>query len=224
MDRSNLNFLLPFRYIDQFIGGLGLTLQLLLAAASVGFVFGWAVAFARMAKSRWIAGPAAVYVEIFRSTPSVVQLFWVYYTLPYLLGAGLNAFASVVAALGLNAAAFFGEALRGGLQALPRDQLESADVLGLTHLQKLRFVSIPYVVRMLIPVLLNLILDLFKATSIVATLGLSDLTYVGWNLAFLTRHYIEMLTFMAFIYAAVGIPTGLLVTSVERRLSRTYGA
>lgn len=223
MDRSALNFLLPLQYLDRFAAGLGLSLRLLLATVIVGFVLGWLVAIARTAKSKWISTPAAFYVEIFRSTPSVVQLFWVYYTLPYLVGMGLDAFYSVVAALGMNAAAFFGEAIRGGLQALPRDQVESADVLGLSYVQKMRFVCIPQVTRTLIPVLLNLVLDLFKATSIVATLGLNDLTYVGWNLAFLTSRPIEMLTMVAATYAAIGIPAAIAVTKLERRLARTYG-
>ena len=109
----------------------------------------------------------AAYIELFRGTPALVQLVWFYYCLPIFLGVSLPGYTAIVVALTLNVSAFYGEAYRSGIQALPKDQIDSADVLGLSYFQRLRYVVAPQAFRIVIPVLLSLSISLFKDTSLV---------------------------------------------------------
>ena len=164
----------------------------------------------------------AAYVEIFRGTPALVQLVWFYYCLPIFLGLNLPGFTAIVVALTLNVAAFYGEAYRSGIQALGKDQVDSADVLGLSYLQKMRYVIVPQAFRLVIPVLLSLSISLFKDTSLVSTLGVGDLMYQGRVVATQTYRPIEILTSVALIYFMIAAPVSMLTRRLELRLGRAF--
>jgi polar amino acid transport system permease protein len=211
-----------FRYSHLLLVGLGTTLQISAIVMALGLVLGIFVAAGRLSKNPWINKSVAAYIELFRGTPALVQLVWFYYCLPIFLGVSLPGFTAIVVALTLNVAAFYGEAYRSGIQALQKDQIDSADVLGLSYLQRLRYVVVPQAFRIVIPVLLSLSISLFKDTSLVSTLGIGDLMYQGRVVATETYRPIEILTSVAAMYFLIAFPVSLLTRRLEVHLSRAY--
>jgi polar amino acid transport system permease protein len=209
--------------IPRALPALGQGLQMTLAVTAVviilGFLLGTVVAAARLARNPLINKPVALYIEFFRGTPALVQLVWIYYCLPIVLGLELPTFASIVVALTLNVGAFYGEAIRAGIQAIPRDQTEAADVLGLGYVDKMRFVVLPQAFRIIIPVALSLSISLFKDTALVSTLGVADLMYQARVLATETYRPIEVLSTAALIYFIIAFPCTIATRLLEVRLA-----
>jgi polar amino acid transport system permease protein len=213
---------LALRYLPLLVQGLLTTLKISAVIIALGLVLGLFVAGGRLSKNPFINGPVSAYVELFRGTPALVQLVWFYYCLPIFLGISLPGFTAIVVALTLNVAAFYGEAYRSGIQALSKDQIDSADVLGLSYFQKMYYVIVPQAFRLVIPVLLSLSISLFKDTSLVSTLGVGDLMYQGRVVATQTYRPIEILTSVAVIYFIIAFPISMLTRRLEIRLSRVY--
>ena len=208
---NNLPFLLQ---------GLQLTLLVTIGTIALGLLLGVFVAAGRLAPWAVVRVPITGYIEIMRGTPALVQLVWVYYSLPIILGIQLPAIAAAVIALTANVAAFYGEAFRAGIQAVPREQVETAQVLGLSYLQRMRFVITPQAVRTVLPVLLSTSIALFKDTSLISTIGVGDLMYNGRLLAAERYRPLELLTAVALIYFLIAFPITLLVRRLEIHLSR----
>jgi polar amino acid transport system permease protein len=207
------------RALPALVRGLYMTLLVTGVVVALGFVLGTVVAAARLARSPLVNKPVALYIEFFRCTPALVQLVWVYYCLPIVLGLELPSFASIVVALTLNVGAFYGEAIRAGIQAVPRDQTEAAEVLGLSYVDKMRFVVLPQAFRIIIPVALSLSISLFKDTALVSTLGVADLMYQARVLATETYRPIEILSTAAMIYFAIAFPCTIATRLLEVRLA-----
>jgi polar amino acid transport system permease protein len=208
------------RAIPVLLQGLRLTLEVTLIVIGLGFLAGIVVAAGRLARNPFVSKSVALYIEFFRGTPALVQLVWVYYCLPIVLGLELPSFASIVVALTLNVAAFYGEAIRAGIQAIPRDQGEAADILGLSYVDKMRFVVLPQAFRIIIPVALSQSISLFKDTSLVSTLGVADLMYQARVLSTETYRPLEILTVAALIYFLLAFPCTIATRVLELRLAR----
>src|SRR5262249_56085618 len=139
------------RALPVLLQGLKLTITITVVVIVRGFLLGIVVAAGRLAGSPLIKKPVAAYIEFFRGTPALVQLVWIYYCLPIVLGLELPSLASIVIALTLNVGAFYGEAIRAGIQAVPRDQVEAADVLGFHYVDKMPFLVLPQPFPIIIP-------------------------------------------------------------------------
>jgi len=207
------------RALPVLVRGLQLTLSITLVVIILGFLLGILVAAARLARNPLISKPVALYIEFFRGTPALVQLVWIYYCLPIILGIELPGFASIIIALTLNVGAFYGEAIRAGIQAVPRDQVEAADILGLSYPDKMRFVVLPQAFRVIIPVALSLSVSLFKDTSLVSTIGVADLMYQARVLSTETYRPMEILTVAALIYFVIAFPCTVATRMLELRLA-----
>lgn len=207
------------RALPALLLGLQMTLAVTVVVIILGFVLGTVVAAGRLARSAFVNKPIALYIEFFRGTPALVQLVWIYYCLPIVLGLELPTFASIVVALTLNVGAFYGEAIRAGIQAIPRDQTEAADVLGLGYVDKMRFVVLPQAFRIIIPVALSQSVSLFKDTALVSTLGVADLMYQARVLATETYRPIEILSTAALIYFVIAFPLTVATRLLEVRLA-----
>jgi polar amino acid transport system permease protein len=208
------------RAMPALVKGLQLTLFITVAVIVLGFLLAIFVAAGRLARSPLVNKPVAAYIEFFRGTPALVQLVWVYYCLPIVLGIELPSIASIILALTLNIAAFYGEAIRAGIQAIPRDQSESADILGLSYVDKMRYVIMPQGFRIIIPVVLSQSISLFKDTALVSTLGVADLMYQARVVATETYRPLEILTVAAMIYFVLAFPCTVATRLLELRLAR----
>jgi polar amino acid transport system permease protein len=207
------------RALPALFRGLQLTIEITLVVIALGFLLGVAVAMGRLSRNPVLSKAVALYIEFFRGTPALVQLVWVYYCLPIVLGLELPSFASIVVALTLNVGAFYGEAIRAGIQAVPRDQSEAADILGLSYLDKMRFVVLPQALRIIIPVALSQSISLFKDTSLVSTLGVADLMYQARVLSTETYRPLEILTVAALFYFVLAFPCTIATRVLELRLA-----
>ena len=130
----------------------------------------------RLSKNPIVQGTATVYIEFFRGTSLLVQLFWAYYVLPF-FGISLEAFTAGVAALGLNFGAYGAEIVRGGILAVPKGQWEAAHALNFSPAKRIKRIIIPQIFPIILPPAANLTVELLKATALVALVTVVDLTF-----------------------------------------------
>mgnify|MGYP002056979097 FL=1 len=130
----------------------------------------------RLSKNAAIQGIATVYIEFFRGTSLLVQLFWAYYVLPF-FGVSLEAFSAGVLALGLNFGAYGAEVVRAGILAVPQGQWEAAHALNFTPAKRMSRIIIPQIFPIILPPISNLTVELLKATALVALVTVVDLTF-----------------------------------------------
>lgn len=178
---------------------------------------GIVLAVARVYGAAPVAFLAAGYVEVFRGTPLLIQLFLIYYGLPN-LGIQLDAFVAAVVGLGLNYAAYEAENYRAGLLAVPRGQIEAAMALGMDRWQMLREIVFPQAFRIVIPPVTNDFIALFKDSSVVSVITLVELTKAYGMMASATYNYMGFGLVAAAIYFAISYPTSLFARWLEARL------
>jgi polar amino acid transport system permease protein len=197
--------------------GLQTTIVLAGVVIIVSMLAAVPLSLARSSRVEVLRWPAQIYIEIFRCTPLLVQLIWIYYALPALTGITIPSFAAAALALSFNHTAFMSEAYRAGFQAVPVEHVESGRVLGLRKLDVLRFVQLPQMLRQQLPVILSLNIQLFKDTSLVSVIGIADMTYRANVAAATTYRPLEILTALALFYFAIAFPLTVLVNYLERR-------
>ena len=130
----------------------------------------------RISRNLFIQSTAAIYIEFFRGTSLLVQLFWAYYVLPF-FGISLEAFAAGVITLGMNFGAYGAEIVRAGILAVPKGQWEAAQALNFSPSKRIRRIIIPQIFPIILPPAANLTVELLKATSLVALVTVVDLTF-----------------------------------------------
>ncbi len=209
---------------DQYLfpSGLWITIQLSLLSLLGSLVLGTLIAVLRvspLAPLRWIG---AGYVEFFRNTPLLVQLFFLYFATPYVgiyLGTPETfAFNAALLGLALYHAAYVGEVVRGGLIGVEHGQIEAARSLGLSYLQTLRFVQLPQTFRSVVPPLGNIAIALVKNSSLAATIGVAEVLFAGEIVESRTFRADEAYGSVALLYLLLTIPMGIGVNWLERRL------
>lgn len=166
-------------YWPVLLKGLGMTLGLSLLSLLIGAAIGFAFGIIRAGGNRWLSRALGIYIDLFRGTPFLVQVFIVFFILPA-LGIELSAFAAGVVALSNLAACFIGEIVAAGLKAVPQGQREAALASGMTRAQQMRLVLMPQAVRIVTPSLVGQFVLLIKDSSVVSAIGLLDLTRAGW--------------------------------------------
>ena len=213
-----------FEYPELYLFPSGLWITVQLAALSLlgSLVLGTLIAVLRVAPItplRWIGG---AYVEVFRNTPLLVQLFFLYFATPYIgiyLGSresfGFNA---ALLGLALYHAAYVAEVVRGGLIGIDKGQIEAARSLGLSYAQTLRHIQLPQTFRTVIPPLGNVAIALVKNTSLAATIGVADLLFAGEIVESRTFRAEEAFAAVALLYLLLTVPLGIGVNWLERRL------
>lgn len=179
------------------------------------------VAVARMSPITVLRWLAQIYIEIFRCTPMLVQLFWIFYALPALTGVTLPGFTSAVIALTANLTAFMAEAYRSGFQAVPVEQIEAGQMLRLTSFQRLRYIILPQALRQQVPVILSLNISMFKDTALVSTIAVADLMFVANTISAQSYRALEVFTVAAAIYFVVAFPASLITNHLERRMQQS---
>lgn len=213
-----LNFAIVLRFQDALLLGLWTTLKLTLVCVVLGCIFGFLLALARTSKSVILRGMASVYVEFFRGTPVLVQLFWIFFCLPLVLGVELSNMASAIIALTLYMGAISSETFRASLKSVGREQLDACVALGLSPFVRTTSVVLPQAVLRAAPTLLSNCVSLFKESALVSAVGMADLMFVGQNISNTTARPIEVLTVVALIYFIIAFPLTRAVTVFEQRI------
>lgn len=204
--------------IGYLLDGLGLTLVISLVSLLASIVVGLIIALGRRSRSLWLSFPAATYCELFRDTPVLVQLFWVYYVLPVLIGVRLSAFTAVVIGLSLNSGAFLAEIFRAGIQAVPRGQIDATRVLGMNRALTMRRIVLPQAIRIVLPPMGNDFVALIKFSSLASTFAVGEITRKATELSSFTFRPIEIFSFIALVYFAICWPLSMSIRYLERRL------
>lgn len=160
--------------------GLKITITVLLASIVCGYLFAFIAGFCRLSNNVILRKLTSIYVEVFRGTSLIVQLFWLYYAIPILFGIDLGSdFWAGVLAISLNYGAYMSEIVRGSILSVAKGQSEAATALNMSSFQKMRLVIFPQAVRMMLPEFGNYLIQMLKATSLVSLIGMTDILYYG---------------------------------------------
>jgi His/Glu/Gln/Arg/opine family amino acid ABC transporter permease subunit len=199
-----------------FVRGAWLTAVIAASSLALGLPFGLCLALARVQSSRLVSTPAAVYVEVMRGTPLLVQILFVYFVLPS-VGVNLPAYASGVLALTLNAAAYISEVIRAGILSIDAGQMEAARSLGMSYWQSMRRIILPQTFRCVVPPLTNEGIALLKDSSLVSVIGLSELARTGQELASRYAAPLTIWPLVALLYLALTFPLTRVAEYLERK-------
>jgi len=210
-------------FVPPLLAGAWVSVQLTLAGAAVAVVMAFSAGIARSAAARRWRWPAAVYVELFRGTSLLVQLFWLYFVLPG-FGLTLSAFAAGVIGIGLNYCAYGAEAVRGALTAVPRSQREAAASLGLPRGVVFRRVVLPQAAAALVRPAGNLGVQMLKATSLVSLIAIDELTFTAYRLNQLTVRTAEIYGLVLVIYFCLSSLIAAATDALDARARRWRSA
>lgn len=205
--------------VPPLLDGFAVTLRLTTGAALLALPVAISAGLARLAPWRAVRWPATAYVEVFRGSSALVQLFWFYFVLP-LFGLNLSAIAVGVLVLGLNTGAYGAEIVRGAILAVPRGQWEAALALNLTAWQTMRRVVLPQVLPAMLPPAGNLLIELLKNTALVSLITLTDLTFRAQTLRSETLKTETIFTLVLVMYFGAALMLTALMRGLEALLSR----
>lgn len=194
------------------------TILLSLVAFVGGVVMGLIIALARTSDSKLARTLAIGYIQLFRGTPLLLQLFLIFFGAP-VLGWEINPWWAAGIALTLNSSAFLGEIWRGCIEAIPQGQWEAADALGLSFIWKMRDVVLPQALKIAVPPTVGYLVQVVKGTSLAAIIGFTELTRAGQIMNNVTFQPLWVFSAVALIYFVLCWPLSLLAAHLERRLS-----
>jgi polar amino acid transport system permease protein len=214
-----LDWSVVWQHRDALLAGTATTFLLTIATMVIAVPCGIVVAVLRL--YAWHPVRATGYVELFRNLPLILVVYWAFYVLPIMTGLGLSALATGLAALSLNVTAYNAETFRAGINSIRRGQVEAAMALGMSRAQALRRVIVPQALRRILPVLASTWVSLFKDTSLVSVIAVTELAYVSMQVRAQTFRVLEMLTAMAVLYWLLGYPQAKLVDWMQRRMKVT---
>ncbi len=206
-----------WEYRWLLLEGAWTTIELTVLTMALAVVGGVALAVLRMSRFRVVRTLATAFVEFFRATPLILQIYWVFYVLPATFDVRLSAFATGLVGLSLNVSAFNSETFRAGITSIRRGQWHAALALGMTRAQVMRQVILPQAVWRVLPALASTWVSLFKDTSLVATIAVADLAYNALQIRARTYRILEVLTAMAVLYWLMGYPQAKLVDWIHRK-------
>lgn len=209
-------------FLPTLLQGAWVTVQITLLASALATVLAFAAGLASLARNPLVRAAARVYVEFFRGTSALVQLFWLFFALP-LLGFQLVPLFAGVLALGLNIGAYGAEVVRGAIRAVPREQQEATVALNFTPWQRMRLVVLPQAVVAMLPPFGNLLIELLKCTALVSLITLSDLTFRAQVLRASTGETALIFTLVLVLYFAMAYALTLGVRFLERRAKAAVG-
>ena len=197
--------------------GAGVTIQITVLSPAIGFVIGLVVGVARISHLRPLRLLAEVYVEFFRGTPLLVQIFLFYFALPVITGQRIDPFIAAISACGINSGAYVAEIFRAGIQSVDEGQMEAGRSLGMTWLQTMRYIIVPQAFKRVIPPLGNEFIAMLKDSSLVSVIGFEELTRRGQLIIAKTYGSFEIWMSVAVIYLVMTLTISRFVAYLERR-------
>ncbi|WP_274364075.1 ectoine/hydroxyectoine ABC transporter permease subunit EhuC [Paenibacillus thermotolerans] len=208
----------PLDLLPLLLKGAVVTVQMLLASAALAAGIAFVAGLGRMAKWSWLRWATNVYVEIFRGTSLLVQMFWFLYAFPILLDVQIMPpFLAGMLAIGLNYGAYGSEIVRSSILAVPKGQTEASVALNFSPFQRLRLIILPQAFRMMLPSFGNLLIELLKSTSLVSLITLADITFQANVLNNTTYRTVEIFSLLLVMYFVISYPLLLLVRWYERK-------
>ncbi|MCW5735385.1 MAG: amino acid ABC transporter permease [Enhydrobacter sp.] len=206
---------------DLLAEGLLNTLKVTGTALSCGLALGLVLALMRLSRHRLTSWPAGFVIEVFRTTPPLVQLFWFFFALPLLVGIEMTPFMAAAVTFSIQSAAFFAEVFRAGIQSVERGQWDGARAIGMTYAQAMQRIVLPQAVKRMIPAFMERAIELMKTTTLVATISYADLLFAANEISQKTFRPLETYTVVALVYFVLIFLASLLARQLELRLARS---
>lgn len=206
-------------YLKMILEGAAVTAELTIMGSALALVMAFVAGLGRIApwaSARWLS---SIYIEFFRGTSIFVQLFWVYFVLPF-AGITLSPLLAGVLALGLNVGAYGAEVVRGAILAVPRDQLEASVALNFTRFQRMWYVILPQAVPLMLPTFGNNAIELLKATAVVSLISLTDMTFQAQVVRSQTGSTLFPFITILILYFIMALAISSSVRGLERRMTR----
>ncbi|MGO4668274.1 amino acid ABC transporter permease [Bosea sp. 2RAB26] len=191
------------------------TVLLTLVSGTCALLVGFAVGLARLARTRWLSIPLAIYIEVFRNTSSLVQIFYFFFVLP-LIGIRLEAFTTGCLVLALNFGAYISEVVRSAILSIDRGQHDATIALNMPTSLSYRRIIIPQAIPVMLPAFGNYALELLKATSLVSLITITELTFSGAQLVQYYGHPTLIYMSIFVIYLLLALPLVALNKALER--------
>lgn len=206
-------------YSPILIKGTITTVQLTLASAILALTISFIVGLSRFSRHRLVRGAAICYLEFFRGTSAIVQMFFMYYVLP-LMGVHFSPLTAGILACGCNLGSYGSEVVRGAIQSVSRGQHEASVALNYTTYQRYRYVLIPQAIPVMIPTFSNLLIELMKLTSVASLITISDLTFMAQIIRVQTALTLEPFLVILVIYFIIATLLVQFTKLVERKFSK----
>lgn len=178
MEFRVIDFQLIWQSIPALLRGAGLSLQIAFVATLLGVFVGTVLALGESSKRWWVRLPVTIYVTLFRGTPMLVQILFVFYVLPQ-FGFMISPFWAASIAIGLNSGAYISQTIRAGINAVSKGQVEAAATLGFSHLMTMRYIVLPQAFKNALPSLGNELVTLVKDSSLASIIGVMELSKQG---------------------------------------------
>lgn len=212
-----------FSFIQQtlplLLQGTLVSLQIAFCSSLIGFVFGTVLGFLQNSSHQFLRWLIMAYVTLFRGTPMIIQIPFLYYLLPA-IGIQFSLVTTAIIAIGLNSAAYISQTIRAGIASVSKGQIEAAQVLGLTHWQTIRFLVLPQALRIVIPALLNECITLIKDSSLASTIGVVELFKQGTIIISRTYNAIPVYCMIALIYLTLTSIISIFAHYLQKRITR----
>jgi polar amino acid transport system permease protein len=219
----HFSFGLIWRHFDKLATGVLLSIELAGVSIAIGSVIGLALALAYTDRGRAARALVALWVETIRNTPLILLVYLVFYGLPSVAPVELDAVSSFVVTLSIYSAAYLVEIFRAGLAAIPRGIIEAGTAIGLTSWQRLIYVRLPSMFRIVLPSLSNSFLSLFKDTSIASVISVPELAYGAHWIGVNSFRTIEAYIVITPMYLVTGYSILLVLRRFERRFAVRRG-
>jgi polar amino acid transport system permease protein len=219
------------QYFEWLVSGMMVTIELSVVSVALSFILGLLIAVMRMSTVKPILWFSHAYLEFFRNTPLLVQIFFWYFgsyqILPQVVNDWLNTvnfeFAAAVIALTIYTSAFIAEDIRSGVRSIPKEQMEAARSSGFSFLRSMQYIILPQAVRITIPPLINQFLNLMKNSSLAMTIGVAELTYQARQVESYTFKGFEAFTAATLVYLAMSLIITWLVTLYSKKVLNPMG-
>lgn len=198
---------------DGALMTVGLTVLTMLLAVPGGIL----LALMRLSSNKLLSSASLAFVEFFRNLPLILVIYWAFYVMPIAFDVQFSALTTALVALVLNISAYNAETFRAGINSIRKGQLEAALAMGMSRRQAMFKVVIPQAAHRILPVLASTWISLFKDTSLVSVIAVSELAYTSMQIRAQTFRVLEMLTAMAAIYWLMGYPQAKLVDWIHKK-------
>jgi polar amino acid transport system permease protein len=208
--------------LPRFVPALWVTMQATLAGMLIALTLGLMLALSRRSRLAWLSWPATGLIEFVRSTPLLVQIYFMFYVLPE-TGILLPAFATGALALGVHYAAYCAEVYRAGLEAVPRGQWDAAAALNLGAWHTLRRIIVPQAVARVVPALGNYLVAMFKDTPLLSAITVVEMLQLAKMIGSESFRYVEALTLVGLFFLLLSLCAAALMRAVERRILVAHG-
>jgi polar amino acid transport system permease protein len=207
------------QFLPSLLKGAEVTAIIAVASTILGAIFAFAAGIARVAGGRFWSAVALAYIELFRGTSLLVQLFWLYYALP-LIGISFDPIATGIFGLALNIGAYGAEVVRGALLSVSEQQREAAKALNFNHAHTLIHIVLPQAVIEMMPPFGNLAIQNLKDTALVSFISIADLSFHAQSLRNLTLQSVSIYTLTLLIYFAMALVIAAFMRWLEKKLRR----